>query len=126
VYGVSVKDMFRPRLTRKEVRFIAEALKAYAKLMRQKQKEIEHREWRIKRLRDKLVYEGTHHLPELTRERAQLKQDKRQRYYSQQLVASALMRRFEAMAEGGRLHSGMTTYTYLKRLELVPKTLKKT
>jgi len=93
--------------------------------MATKQAEMQAREWRIEKLRRKFI-QTAEGLPELTRERNKLTLDKQQDYFGQELVASALVRRFDAMAEGGRLHSGMTTYTYLKRFELVPKTPEKT
>ena len=118
------KDMFRPRLTRNEILFLAEALRSYKQLMTQKQSEMEARQYRIKRLSDRFLHtlEGRE---ELNRERARLSLDKQQDYFSQRLVASALVRRFEALAEGGRLHSGLMTRVHLEEFEMVPKTCRK-
>jgi len=107
--------MFRPRLTEREVKFIAEVLKACAELVKKKGEAMESRRWKIQRLRENLLHSATKiTVPELKRQRQQYAIAKRQNYYGQKVVAEVLARRFEALVEGGRLHSSMKVYMHLK------------
>jgi hypothetical protein len=116
----------RPNITREEALFIAEALRSYKQLMGEKVEEMQERERRIAQYREIMLKQDAAKGAVLLREERQLYSlDKQQHYYDKEVVASALTRRFKAMANGGRLRSGWLAYMSLQILSTVPKRCEK-
>ena len=107
--GVPV-NQFRPRLTREEAKFIAEALRVRESVVKQKLQEQERRERRIRLLKREWTLKGDHQIfNEIRKEQEQLILDRRENYYRQGFIAGILASRLEALLQGHIRHSSNIT-----------------
>lgn len=107
--------IIRPRLSQKEIVLLAEALKEYKAFLEGKQKAMEHREYHIKELRNEFIQTNNRDLfKELQHERELYSMDKTQCYHYKLIATNILLRRFQAMPGGHKLHSTMLTTVFLK------------
>ena len=103
-------NQLRPRLTREETKFIAEALRVRESVAKQKFQEQERRERRIRLLKREWTLKGDHQIfNEVRKEQEQLIQDRRENYFRQGFIAGVLARRLEALLQGRIRHSSNIT-----------------
>lgn len=113
----------RPRLTKEEISFLTRTLQVYAQFLEAKEQEIEQREGKISRLHNEVcVTCNLQTLEELKRERQQLQIDEQQDYSGQAWATNVLLKRFQGLSSGRKLHSARLTRYLLKEIKMEPKT----
>ena len=104
----------RPRLTEPEIRFLIQSLQIHEEFARQKQKEMQLREARIRRLKRQFTITSDQQiLSTLRSEQQLLMNDRGAKYHCQQRVAEVLARRFDLLLQGKVKHSANITSFFL-------------
>ena len=117
----------RPRLTEREIQFLIHSLGHTLAVVDQKEREYKQLQHRVYQFKKEMHYNTM-----VWRELKQAKEDLSSmgnvdvaaiRYRS---VCNSLIRRFEALLKGGKLHTGFFAEHSLRQLNLEPKNLEKT
>jgi len=116
----------RPRLTEREIRFLLESLKHTLTVVDQKEREYKQLQHRVYQLKKELHY-NTMVWKDLKQAREDLSSmgNVELAAIHYRSVCNSLVRRFEALLNGGKLHTGFFAEHSLRQLNLEPKNIEK-
>ena len=118
-------NQFRPRLTEGEIQFLIESLKHTLAVVERKEKEYEALKAKVYNLKRELHYNSMV-WKELKAAKEELSScNVKMMGLHYRCVISSLVRRFEAMLKGGKLHSSSFAEQSLRQINLEPKNLEK-
>jgi len=104
----------RPRLTRRQVLFIIEALKTYEQVQHGYAIQRDRLEWNVYELKRKFMFDVFRYHTELSYQKERLAAEKPVNYAGKATIAQGLARRLESLVQGGRLHTDRVTEAYLE------------
>ena len=115
----------RPRLTEQEIRFVLYALVNLEGLLEGQRGEVEALERKVyflrkELLRNTMVYKDLR----LAREELAKAKAEARGSWHKKIICHALLRRFRALVEGGKLHTSSWAESYLNKI-LEPKSIEK-
>ena len=121
---MSAYKQLRPRLTCREVRFLIDSLKRTLEVCEVKEREFKELQSRVYRLRQEIKY-NTMVWKELKEAKEKLREwgNFEATLFHYRTVCNSLIRRFESLLNGGKLHTSWFAEHSLQKIYLEPKNL---
>jgi hypothetical protein len=125
---MSEAKQLRPRLTKREIQFLIDSLKHTLKIVSQREQEYKELKSKVYRLKLEVRKGNTRIWRELKEAKEGLKGmgNVESIVFHYRSVCNRLIRRLEALLNGGKLHTGLWTEYSLSQIYLEPKNLEKT